>query len=108
MSSSNNGSGQPLPAFQTFGDGSALAQPQVVMTPQFQQLSSLGTTGGGWLNELKNLGYMPAGQSSWGNIGQTTMVPKVVTPSADGSQTGIGGSDPALIGLLQQRYGNKH
>lgn len=83
-------------------------QPATQMVSQFQQLTPLGTTSGNWLNELKGLGYMPAGQTSWGNIGQTTMVPQAMPPSVDSSQTGIGGSDPVLIGMLQQRYGNKH
>lgn len=82
-------------------------QPDTQMVSQFQQLTPLGTTGGNWLAELKSLGYMPAGQTSWGNIGQTTMVPQVVTPqvqNGDGSQ-GIPNSTP--FGLFQQ-FGNKH
>lgn len=77
MSSGDNGSGG------AFGQ---LQQPQTTMVPQFQQLNPLGTTGGGWLNELKSLGYMPAGQSSWGNIGQTVMVPQVVSPTVSQNQ----------------------
>lgn len=92
MSASTNGSA-----------GLGQTQPQTTMVPQFQQLNSLGTTGGSWLNELKNLGYMPTGQSSWGNIGQTVMVPQVVKPSVSDSQ-------PTLNDTLSPlgRYLNQH
>lgn len=83
--------------------------PQQTLVPQFQQLTPLGTTGGDWLNELKSLGYMPAGQTSWGNLGQTTMVPQVPTPQAqsgDGTQTGIGGVNTGLVQLIKNKFPN--
>lgn len=76
MSASHNGSGS---------DPS-----QTTMVPQFQQLTPLGTTGGNWLAELKSLGYMPMGQTSWGNIGQTVQTPQVVAPSITGQDQNVG------------------
>ena len=82
-------------------------QPGTQMVSQFQPLTPLGTTSGNWLAELKNLGYMPAGQTSWGNIGQTVMVPQPVS-----SQTQAGAVSPLIspnmpFGYMPQ-YSDKH
>lgn len=43
--------------------------------PVANRLSDLGSGNANWLAELQKLGYMPNGQSSWGNIGSTASTP---------------------------------